>query len=141
MSDDRITNLRWIYPDFPPRPVKREVMFSLIQFKDALYFVNESNETLDIVSSQSFGFVENAALENSPKFHYKNVKIGESVKIEKYDDFYDLDYVLGINIFVQSNELKKIVITPPLKKGGIKSQELLFCDNSISKYVDVRSIE
>lgn len=140
MQQERTMNLKWKYPVFPPRAVKKDVIFSLMQFKGALYFVNGSDEELSVVSSESFGFVLNSSLENSPKFYYENVKPNESVKVEEYDDFYDLDYVLGFEIFIQSKNIGQMKITPPARKGGVKAQELIFSDMSIPKYVSIESI-
>ena len=39
MKQERITQLKWKFPEFPPGPTKREVVFSLMDFKGALYFV------------------------------------------------------------------------------------------------------
>lgn len=128
MQQDRTMNLKWKYPVFPPRAVERDVMFSLMNYKGSLYFVNDSNETLDVVSSESFGFILDSSLEGSPKFYYENVKPNESVKVEEYDDFYDLDYVLGFDIFIQSANLGQVKIVPPPKKGGVREQELLYKD-------------
>lgn len=140
MEQNRTTQLKWEFPEFPPRPIKREVVFSLMDFQGALYFVNDSNETLKTVCSDSFGFILDATIENNPKFNYNEVKPGESVKVEEYDGYYDLDYVLGFNIYIESVSLGKIVIIPPFKKGGVISQPLLYKDGSIPKYVSVKKL-
>jgi len=140
MKQDRTDKLKWEYPDFPPRPIKREVVFSLINYNGGLYFVNGSDETLDIVSSESFGFIENSPLEKNPDFYYESVKPNESIKVEEYDGYYDLDFVLGFSIYIQSKKLGKIKITPPMKKGGVKPQELLFSDMTTPRYVRVEKI-
>jgi hypothetical protein len=140
MKEERIMNLKWSYPDFPPRPIKRDVIFSLMYYNGALYFVNGSNEVLATVSSESFGFILSSSLENNPKFYYENVKPNESVKVEEYDDYYDLDFVLGFEIFIQSEKLGRIKIIPPMKKGGVKAQELIFSDMSTPRYVTFESM-
>jgi len=104
MKQDRINNLKFKFPTFPPRPIIREVVFSLMTCKGGLYFVNGSNEVLKTVTSDSFGFVEDSALEKNPSFLYENVQAGESVRVEEYDDFYDLDFVLGFKIYIVSPE-------------------------------------
>ncbi len=141
MKQARTMNLKWSYPDFPPRPIKREIIFSLMKYKDALYFVNGSDETLDVVSSESFGFVENLSLEKNPKFLYKNIKPNESVKVEEYDDYFDLDFVLGFYLFIESKNLGKVKITPSPAKGGVVLQELLFKDMTTKKYVRYEKID
>lgn len=138
MKQDRTNNLKWEYPEFPPRTIKREVLFSLLNYKGALYFVNESDETLDVVSSDSFGLIEDSALEKNPKYYYENVKPNESVKVEEYDDYYDLDYLLGFDIYIKSKTLGNIKITPPPKKGGVISQELVYKDLTTKRYVQLK---
>ena len=116
MKQDRVSNLKFEFPKFPPRPIVREVVLSLITYKGGLYFVNGSNEVLKTVTSDSFGFVEDSSLEKNPSFSYENIQVGESVKVEEYDDFYDLDFVLGFKIYIESNEYGRIEIIPPATK-------------------------
>lgn len=141
MKLERTMELKWSYPKFPPRSIKREVLFSLMNGKGGLYFVNGSAEVLDIVSTESFGFIEDSSLEKNPKYFYENVKPNESVKVEEYDDFYDLDLVLGFDIFIKSKSLGNIKIVPPLKKGGVIAQELIFTDMTTKKYVRTEKIK
>ena len=46
MVEERISNLKWTYPAFPPRTIKREVLFSLMKYNSAfllgLYIFIES---------------------------------------------------------------------------------------------------
>ena len=135
MKQDRVTSLKFEYPKFPPRPIIREVIFSLMTYKGGLYFVNGSNEVLKTVSSDSFGFVEDFALEKNPSFSYENIQAGESVKVEEYDGFYDLDCVLGFNIYIESNEYGKMKIIPPAHKGGVIQQALVYGDGTTPRYV------
>ena len=141
MTNDRTMNFKWTYPDFPPRPIEREVMFALMYYGNSLYFVNQSDEALYSVSTESFGFVEDSALINNPICLYKDVKPSESVKVEEYDGYYDLDYVLGFQLYIHSERLGKIKITPPAKKGGVQAQELLFEDMTTPRYVGFSKIE
>ena len=136
MTAKRVTNLRWKFPDFPPRPIKREVVFSLMKYEGALYFVNDSDEVLETVSSDSCGYVLDASIDG-PKFLYKDVKPGESVKVEEYDNYYDLDYVLGFYLYIKSNSLGKIKIIPPFKKGGVAPQPLLYKDGTTPMFVSM----
>jgi len=137
MIANRVTNLKWKFPDFPPRPIKREVLFSLMKYEGALYFVNGSDEVLETVSSDSFGFVGDAPLVKNPNFLYQDVKSGESVKVEEYDNYYDLDFILGFKIYIHSSSLGKIIITPPMSKGGVIAQPLFYKDGTTPRYVSV----
>ncbi len=141
MKLERTMNLKWTYPEFPPRPIEREVLFSLMDYKGALYFVNGGDEVLNIVSSESFGFIEDTSLEKGPQYFYENVKPNESVKVEEYDNFYDLDFVLGFDVFIKSKNLGNMRIGPLLKKGGVKAQELIFKDLTLKRYVHMQKIE
>lgn len=141
MTLDRTMSLKWEYPDFPPRPIKREVLFSLMEHKGGLYFVNGSDEVLDAVSSESFGFVEDSALIKNPDYYYEDIKPNEAVRVEEYDGFYDLDYVLGFDIYIQSKKLGIIKIKPPMKKGGVIAQELVYKDMSLKRYVSMEEIK
>lgn len=140
MKENRTTQLTWEFPDFPPRPIKREVIFSLMDFQGALYFVNDSEEILTSVSTESFGFVEDSSLENNPKYNYKDVKPKESVKVEQYDGYYDLDFVLGFNIYIESKKLGKIILYPPFDKGGVKAQPLLYKEGT-PRFVSLKKVD
>lgn len=141
MPQNRTNNLKWKFPDFPPRPMKKEVVFSLMNYNDGLYFVNGSDEILDTVSSDSFGFILDSSLENNPRFFYENVKPGESVKVEEYDGFYDLDYFLGFEIYIKSNSFGKVKIIPPMRKGGVIAQPLMYKDKSTPRFVTLKNIK
>lgn len=142
--NERVDCLKWVEPTFPPRVVHREVIFSLMTYGrasmehgQALYFVNSSNEILDVVSSDIGGFMGSISSDNNPSFLYKNVLPNESVKVEEYDGFYDLDYLLGFSLSIESKRYGKIKIKPPAKKGGLKKQPLLYADNSLPRYVSL----
>jgi len=60
MTYNRTINLKWEYPSFPPLTISREVLFSLMEYKGALYFLNGSDEILDVVSSDSYGLIEDS---------------------------------------------------------------------------------
>jgi len=137
MEQNRTTQLQWKFPEFPPRPIKREVVFSLMKFQGALYFVNESGETLKTVSSDSFGFILDATIENNPKFFYTDIKPKESVRVEEYDDYYDLDYVLGFDIHIESHHLGRIALKPPCAQGGVIAQPLLYKDGTTPRFVRI----
>lgn len=137
---DRAENLQWVEPTFPPRP-KRTVIFSLMNHNGCLYFVNNSNETLLSVSSDSYGYVKDAATINNPQVSYSDVKPNEGVKVECYDDFYDLDYILGLYITIESPKWGKIEIKPNSSKGGAKAQALVYEDGTTPMFVGLKEIK
>jgi len=141
MKLDRTNNLKWKFPEFPPRPIKREVLFSLMNYNGGIYFVNESDEVLKKLSNDSFGFVGEASIAGVSNYIYKDINPGESVKVEEYDDFYDLDYMLGFKLYIESEKLGKIMIKPPMAKGGVKAQALVYKDGTTPKYVRLEDTE
>ena len=60
------------------------------------------------------------------KYEYKNVKPNDAVKVEEYDGFYDLDYLLQVSMSVQSKNIGSIEISTPPEKSGIGEMILLW---------------
>ena len=159
MIKNRISNkLSWKEPSYVKDP-NRKALFSLMYYKDDnlidnssgvssksnLYFVNESDEILDTVSISSGGFFtidsETPVSVGGNDLTYENVLPNEAVLIESYDNFYDLDYVLGVTLYIQSDKLGKLRIRAIPDKGGVKPQALLFEDGSPRKYVVVQQLD
>ena len=139
---------------FPKRPPKK-AMFSLMHYNDEgikdkhsgvmsntdVYFVNESDEILDEVSSEGWGFVGVSSTVDNPQFTYENVLPGEAVKIDTFNFQTDSDFVLGTTIYVTSKNLGKVKFKPKPGKGRIPEQPLLWEDKSIPRYVVMQKIE
>lgn len=131
----RAQNLIWIEPTFPPRR-KRNVIFSLMHYEGSLYFVNNSKETLKKVEAHGYGYIEDASVLNCPHYTYTDIKSKEGVKVEYYDDSYDLDYMLGLYITIESEKWGKIEIKPHnFSKGGVRPQVLLYDDGTTPMFV------
>ncbi len=113
----------------PPRkPEKRTPKYWLIRDYGDLYFINNTNDIIDFVSSSTGGFetCDDEVLPISGKdYHYENVMPQEAVKIEGYDNYYDLDYVLQVEIIVKSEREGTLQIISPPKKGGVKKETVL----------------
>lgn len=140
-TSQRVENLVWIEPTFPPRP-KRNVIFSLMNYKGSMYFVNNSAEILTSVFAASYGYAEDISTVNNPYYNYMNVKPNESVKVEQYDNMYDLDYMLGLYITIESKKWGKIEIKPRnFNKGGVQAQALVYDDDTTPRYVILKKIE
>ena len=140
ITPKRAQDLFWIEPTFPPRP-KRNVIFSLINYEGSLYFVNNSLETLSSVSSKSYGYIEDASIVNNPQYDYTNVKPNEGVKIECYDGYYDLDYMLGLYITIESKKWGKVEIQPHGYKGGVRPQALVYDDDTTPMFVALKEMK
>ena len=125
------------------RPEKKEPVFYVIRSGEELYFVNDSADTLNSVSTGTGGCqtLDDEVMPVSspdPLYLYENVKSGEAVKVEHYDPYWDSDYLLQIEVRVSSpthgNKIFRVV-----GKGGIDSTVLLWADGESGKYVHMES--
>ena len=90
---------------------KKEIFWVTSVSKDIgrdLFFVNDSNETLDFVKAEDGGFITcddevvNTWTEEGKGYRYNDVLPKEAVKVAEFDDYYDLDYVLSVSITIKS---------------------------------------
>ena len=134
----------------PMTPRKAELRHPILWFArqgKELYLVNSSEETLDFVAAGTGGFqtVDDDCITVSTKnknkykykYEYKNVKPNDAVKVEEFDGFYDLDYVLQVSMRVQSKNLGGIEILTPPKKGGIGEIVILWDTMENGKNVSI----
>lgn len=70
----------------------------------------------------------------------ENVKPNDAVKVEEFDGFYDLDYVLQVSIQVRSKNLGNIEIFSPSKKGGIGETVLLWDTMEYGNHVSIKKL-
>lgn len=125
---------------FPPRkPDMRIPIFWLTQSGNELFFVNDSDETLDLVTTQSGGFqtCDDAVIgiSSDEGYRYSDVKPHEAVKVEEYDDFYDTDFILQVSIFVQSKTKGNFLMKTLPQKGGVGELALLWDTGETGKNV------
>lgn len=136
----RLSNeFKWI------RTEKKKPFFYVIRSGEELYFVNDSVDTLNSVSTSTGGF---QTLDDgdevmpvgspAPLYLYKKVRPGEAVKVEHYDPYWDSDYLLQLEVEVSSstygNKMFRVV-----GKGGIDSTVLLWANGEAGKYVNMAS--
>lgn len=137
-KNKRVTNLKYIISDFPPKP-KRDIKYALVRDRNDLYFVNQGDEVIAKVSTDSLGFltVEDTVYtpELNTPYTYKDVLPGEGVLVENYDDegVYN-GYMLGLYIYI-NNEYR---IMPRSHKGGVQSQILMYGDGVVPSYVLIK---
>lgn len=129
----------------PPRkPELRKPIFWLNRDGNELYFVNNSDEILDIVSASTGGIQvwgdEIITVSTKSGYTYSNVEPQEAVKIESFNPFHDLDYILQVEIFVRSIEHGSKVIKSPPKKGGVGEVILLWNTGEEGSYVSIRNL-
>lgn len=126
----------------PPRqPENRHPVLWLARDGNEVYLVNSSEEILDFVVAESGGFQtvdeDVMSVASKDKYEYENIKPNTAVKVEEYDGFYDLDYVLQLSLRIQSKKLGCIEITSPAEKGGVEETVLLWNTNENGKYVSI----
>jgi hypothetical protein len=136
----------WVPPEQrggPPRKVEsRRPLLWLARNGGQLYLVNDSGETLDVVIATSGGFftadelVGTVASESA--YRYEHVQPGTAVKVDEYDGFYDLDYVLQVCLTVQSPRLGQLDITSPAEKGGVGETVLLWDSGEAGKHAGIK---
>jgi hypothetical protein len=123
------------------RPEKKNPVFYVIRDGEELYFVNDSTETLNSVSTCTGGCqtLDDEVMPVSspdPLYLYKNVKPGEAVKVEHYDPYWDSDYLLQLEVELSSpthgNKIFRV-----LGKGGIDDTVLLWDTGEAGKYVNM----
>ena len=126
---------------FPPRKpdIIRVPIFWFARKDNELFFVNDSDEVLDLVTTESGGFqtCDDAVLvfSNAAGYRYDDVRPQEAVKIEQYDDYYDLDFIFEISIYVQSKTKGNFLMRPLSNKGGINELVLLWDTGETGKNV------
>ena len=125
---------------YNPAVIKKRVRLSLMQIDGKLYLVNESDEILKKVRSEIWGFCGEVTMEDNTSLLYEDIVPNEGVLVYQEiedDGIYWSDFNIGIYLYVQSEKLGSIRITPKSsKKLGIPEQPLIFDDftskNSVS---------
>ena len=118
-------------PTPPRRAETRKPLLWLAPYGDELYFVNSSDETMDFVQAGGGGYVTGddddvISVSNENAYEYENVLAGDAVKVEEYDGFYDLDYILQVVIALKSKKLGHCKVFTPPKKGGVGETIILW---------------
>jgi len=101
-----------------------------------LFFVNHSPETLTRVVNASAALLKtDEAIVGTSTMHlsYADVQPGEAVKIDEFDDFYDLDELIIDHVTLDSPSQGRIGFTVAAK-GGCNSMVLLWEDGFISPH-------
>ena len=129
-------------PGWYPRPYRkpelRKPKYWLARDGGELYFVNNTDEVLDFVSSETGGFItadDDVSCVGGSGYSYNKVMPLEAVKIEEFDGYYDLDFVIGVTIFVKSKKEGSLKIQSPSAKGGVGETVLLWDTGEEGKFV------
>ena len=139
---DRIKNrFSWVPMDkrldrlgqpLPPRkPEKRIPKYWLIRDEKNLYFVNNTDESIESVSSSPQGFeVEDGEIYIIKRkgYVYDNVEPQEAVKLAEFDPFADYGSVLQVDIRVQLKKDVCVKMLSPSHEGGMTGDAVLQWD-------------
>ena len=147
-----LTGFPWVPPDkrpsrfggpLPPRkPELRTPALWLARRGSELFLVNSTGTRLDEVQAAPTGFVtldEDISAWESEVIHYRDVPDGAGVKVDEYDDFYDLDYVLGVHLRIRSPQYAALELLCHGGKGGCSEEVLLWTNGDVGKGVAVLS--
>lgn len=108
----------------------RKPLLWITRQSDEVFLVNSSDEPLTFVRATSGGFVTSDdgahSLGNDPVTEYQDVAPGEAVKVEEYDGYYDLDYILQIQLQLRLPSFGALDLLTVPAKGGAKTQVLLW---------------
>ena len=127
-----------------PAIVKRKIRLSLMNMDGSMYLVNEGDETLKSVKATEWGFSGELSLQNDNDFIHEDILPNEGVlvyeptSIEDNDYIFRSDFTIGMYIYVESNELGNIRITPKtINKRGLIEQPLIFMNGTSPRSVIV----
>ena len=127
--DKRLDRLGQPLP--PRKPEIRTPKYWLIRDEDDLYFVNNTEESIESVSSTIHGF-ETADDEIYTVLKkgniYDSVEPQEAVKLEEFDPIADSDFVLQVDIRIQLKKDVCMEVLSPSRKGGITGETVLQWD-------------
>lgn len=129
-------------PASPRQTEERRPILWLARDGNELYLVNAGNEVLKRVIIDNGGFLtvddDVAIISSKSPIIYENIQPGESVKVDEYDGFYDLDYSLHVQLGIESSFPGHVTITSPAQKGGVNEMVLLWDSGEPGKHVDIK---
>ena len=93
------------------------------EYENDIWFVNNSDETLDYVRPSSGGFATSdddviPMTQSRDSVEYRDVKPGEAVKIDTYNIVYDSDFVISFGVDVKCPSLGERHFSSGLEKGS-----------------------
>ncbi|MFC6637399.1 hypothetical protein [Sulfitobacter sediminilitoris] len=92
-------------------------------YENDIWFVNNSDETLDYVRPSSGGFATSdddiIPMPQGPdSVEYREVKPGEAVKIDTYDIIYDSDFIISFGVDVKCPSFGERSFSSGFEKGS-----------------------
>ena len=125
-------------PMSPRKKDPRTPIFWLARSGMELYFVNSSEETLEYVTAETSGFVGAGSISCELGYDYRNVRTNNAVKVDEFDGFYDLDFVLRVSVKIKSPTHGCIELVTGPEKGEIEETVLLWDNGEPGKHVTIR---
>jgi hypothetical protein len=129
-------------PMSPRKPELRRPVLWLARSGNELYLVNDSREVLEAVDAGYGGWItaddQVGTVASEAEYRYENVQPGAAVKVEEYDGFYDLDFMLSVRLTVRSPRLGCLEIETAADKGGIDETILIWDTGEPGKWVKVK---
>lgn len=96
---------------------------------DEAYLVNAIDETLKKVEVSSGGFETTdsgpVTASSAQPIIYHDAQPGEAIRVDEYDGYYDLDYLLQMQLISESPSLGRRELLSEASKGGVTIQALL----------------
>lgn len=113
----------------PAKPDPRRPALWLTHQGNDLFLVNASGERLEEVTVERgcFETLDDLSLSSAgAPITYRCVASGAAVKVDEYDDFYDLDWVITLTLEIRSRRLGRLTLDCPPQKGGHEELVLLW---------------
>lgn len=127
----------------PPRkPDLRLPLYWLASKGAEVYFVNNTDETLNSVSTSTNGFVtcdDEVAPVSSEGYEYQNILPKEAIKIEEFDEVLDSDFSFQLSLKINSPRHGLIHLLSPLDMKNSLDVVLLWNTAEAGKHVSITS--
>lgn len=135
---------------FPPRkPDYRNPIFRTVRQSaekgSELFLVNHSGALVKTIKVFSTNFItvddDTHSSIDEQGITYYDIPDASAVKIDQYDDYYDLDYVIGFVVEIESETLGKYRINCIGDKGGVKDMVILWDTGEANRNVSLQKID
>jgi len=115
---------------FPAKIADSDGLFYLTswggqEYENDVWFVNNSDETLDYVRPSSGGFATSdddviPMIQSRDTVEYRDVEPGEAVKIDAYHIVYDSDFAISFGVDVKYRLLVRHTFQVDLKREALR---------------------
>ena len=128
------------------KPIFRTVRKSAEEGKGSeLFLVNHSGTSVKIIKVFNTSFItvdDNTYFSTDDEgIIYYDIPDGSAVKIDHFDDYYDLDYVIGFVVELESEALGKYRFNCFGEKGGVKDMVILWETGETDRKINLQKLE